>query len=61
MKKTVTDPETPEPTPSFMSIFPYWLKVPSGWNYPAACSSGIAGKGGWSASVDQSSRELLSI
>jgi hypothetical protein len=46
------------PTQSFLSVYPYWLKIPFGWNYPAACSSGIAGKGGWSASVDQASGEF---
>jgi hypothetical protein len=35
-----------------MSTYAYWLKHPQGWDYPAACASGIAGKGGWAASVD---------
>ena len=34
-------------------IYPYWKKVPPGWDYPAACASGLAGKGGWAASVDR--------
>ena len=33
-------------------MYPYWLMYPHGWNFPAACASGAAGKGGWAASVD---------
>jgi hypothetical protein len=34
-------------------VYPYWKKIPPGWDYPAACGSGIGGKGGWAASVDR--------
>jgi len=35
-----------------MSTYPYWLMVPDGWDFPAACASGSEGNGGWAASVD---------
>src|SRR5271154_1499070 len=36
----------------YMSMYAYWLNYPQGWNYPAACASGKAGKGKWAASID---------
>ena len=47
-------------TQRHMSIYPYWLMYPEGWNYPAACATGSASKGGWSASVDLQSGNILS-
>ena len=38
----------------YLSVYPYWFKTPFGWNYPAACASGNAGKARWAASVDPS-------
>lgn len=42
-------------TALYMSMYPYWLNYPHGWNFPAACAnSGKAGGyRGWAASVDQ--------
>jgi hypothetical protein len=37
----------------YKTLYPYWAKHPEGWNYPAACASGVAGRGGWGASVDR--------
>jgi hypothetical protein len=37
---------------SYTGIFPYWLKIPHGWDYPASCASGNAKTKGWAASVD---------
>jgi len=36
----------------YMSMYAFWLNYPQGWNNPAACASGKAGKGGWAASID---------
>ena len=33
-------------------MYAFWLNYPPGWNNPAACASGKAGKGGWAASID---------
>jgi len=42
-------------TDSYLSMYPYWLKYPFGWDFPAACASAKGKiKGGWAASVDQS-------
>ena len=46
----------------YMSMYAYWLNYPQGWNYPAACASGKAGKGGWGASIDfENSNSLVYI
>lgn len=42
--------DNPDP---YLSMYPYWIMYPSGWDYPAACASGKPGRGGWAASVDQ--------
>jgi hypothetical protein len=46
--------------PQYMWMYPYWLKYPFGWNYPAACVSGGAGRGGWAASIDPQASKLVS-
>ena len=38
----------------YLKMYPYWLKVPEEWKFPAACAnSGKNGRGGWAASVDR--------
>jgi len=38
----------------YLKMYPYWLKVPESWKFPASCAnSGKEGKGGWAASVDR--------
>ena len=34
-----------------MSMYPYWLTFPDGWDYPASCATD-SNSGGWAASVD---------
>jgi len=43
---------------TYTSIYPYWTKIPFGWNYPGACVSGKGEKGGWAASVDPPKSKL---
>jgi Glycine-rich domain-containing protein-like len=35
----------------YMSMYPYWLALPEGWDYPASCATD-SNTGGWAASVD---------
>jgi hypothetical protein len=35
-----------------MSMYPYWLNFPEGWDYPASCASDSSKNDGWAASVD---------
>ena len=49
-----------ESGPGYMGMYPYGLNVPSGWKYPAACTTGTE-KGVWAASVDQQRGTYLKV